>query len=67
MFGAKIAISPAIIEAIKVNNTFHPNIFSPNRYARVPFTILLDMTAMRIVVPAITAASSHDFALTDIV
>jgi hypothetical protein len=48
------AINQPIAEATKLNNTFLPNCLSPNLYASDHFTMLLDITAMRIVVPATT-------------
>ncbi len=42
-----------IIEIMNVHRTLRPNSFSPNRHAILHFTILFDMTAMRIDVAAI--------------
>jgi len=46
--------NPQIADATKVKSTFFQNTFSQNRNARLPFTILFDITAIKIVVPATT-------------
>jgi hypothetical protein len=57
-----IAITPARMETQNPRNTRFPYSFSPNRYAIDAFTILLDITAMRIVVDAIMRVNIHSLA-----
>lgn len=62
-----IVISPRIIEAQKPMSTFLPNSRSPKRYAMDAFTVLLDITAIRIVVAATKSGIEPSFAHSDIV
>jgi hypothetical protein len=62
-----IVTIPRKIESPKPRRTLRPYSFSPKRYAIDAFTVLFDMTAMRMVVAAMRAGIDPSFAHSDIV